>query len=237
MISSIPMTEATTSESINQVTGARKWGALALGKLVHYWQESLTYVGLDAIKETLALGSGEGQVIVLWHNRLLPVIGALRAAGGPHKQIYGLVSASKDGALLSVFLQQQGIRPIRGSSSRRGAVAARELIKGLRKGNSVAITVDGPRGPRYKVQAGALSILKATGAPIVLVGAEAENATRLNSWDQFMIPRPFSRVHVFCHRYPSLPEEAGGQGKDGRERARLWLEQELTTLTRDRHLA
>src|SRR5213075_2734928 len=80
-----------------------------------------------------------------------------------------LVSASKDGALLSGILEAFGVQPVRGSSSRRGAQALVELTSWAERGYDLAITPDGPRGPRYQVQPGAIALAQLTGRPLVPV--------------------------------------------------------------------
>jgi lysophospholipid acyltransferase (LPLAT)-like uncharacterized protein len=130
-----------------------------------------------------------------WHNRFLLV---------PHifshyvkkRKGSALTSASKDGDMLAAYIQRFGITPIRGSSSRRGAAAILEMIGFIRRGYDVAITPDGPRGPRYRLSPGLITLAQKTGAPILPIDIEYSHCARLKSWDAFMIPLPFSRVDV-----------------------------------------
>ena len=127
-------------------------------------------------------------------------------AGRP---VYALVSASKDGAWLAAFYRLNGLVPVRGSSSKLGREAARALVVKMQEGNDVGITPDGPRGPLYAVEPGALVITRRVNAPMVIVGAEFAAAWRLRSWDRFYIPRPFSRVVLRCRVLsPSKPDGA-----------------------------
>jgi lysophospholipid acyltransferase (LPLAT)-like uncharacterized protein len=110
--------------------------------------------------------------------------------------LYGLVSASKDGAWLAAFYRMIGLLPVRGSSSNFGREAARTLIEKMREGNDIGITPDGPRGPMYVVEPGVVVVTRRLGAPMVLLGIEFTRAWRLKSWDRLYIPWPFSRINL-----------------------------------------
>lgn len=198
-----------------------------LGRSVARWQGTLRYTGSEAFLPVFH-GNAPGTLILLWHNRLFPCIGALKHCGMGDRRCYALVSASRDGAQLSSFLRGQGIEPVRGSSSRRGAVAARELLRILKQGHHVAITVDGPRGPCYQSQPGAGLLASMTGAPIMFLSAEVEHCWTLPSWDRFIIPHPFSRVRVMANHYTA------GIELDRRALHTL-IQQQLGQLTRDTH--
>jgi lysophospholipid acyltransferase (LPLAT)-like uncharacterized protein len=178
------------------------------------------------------LRNDPGSLILLWHNRLFVGLGALRFSALGDRPLHGLVSASRDGAQLSVFLRELGIVPIRGSSSRRGAIAAREIVKVLERGHDVGITVDGPRGPCYHAQAGAAMLVQATGAPLYIVGAECESCRTLNSWDRFIVPNPGSRVNITLERH-APPAPVGG--KEERMAIQAFIQERLRALTRDIH--
>ncbi len=117
-----------------------------------------------------------------------------------------MVSASRDGEFLSMTLKAFHINAARGSSSRKGAKALRELHDALEKGHDIAITPDGPRGPCYSVQPGAAAIARQTGLPVVAMGYRARNCWRLKSWDRFIIPKPFSRIEYTLSEPFTLPE-------------------------------
>src|SRR6201988_4276641 len=87
----------------------------------------------------------------------------------PNKGLAALISASKDGALLACALERFGVQPVGGASRRRGPQALLELTSWLERGYHLAITPDGPRGPRYIVQSGAAALGQFTGAPVVPV--------------------------------------------------------------------
>ena len=136
-------------------------------------------------------GRGEPVIFVLWHGRLLPIGFVHRGQGA-----VGLASRSADGEYISRVLQHWGMGMVRGSSSRGGDTAFRELIRAVRAGRSVAITPDGPRGPRERVKHGVLQLAQITGAPLIPIAAAASRAWWFESWDRFLIPQPFARLHV-----------------------------------------
>lgn len=221
---------ANPSTRIHHVSGPKRLLIAGSSQLMRVWQDTLQY-RFSGDFDHLAPQEPEGQLILLWHNRLFMGIGALRRTALAKRKLYALVSASRDGAKLSEFLKGLGIEPIRGSSSRRGAVATRELLKVLADGNNVAITVDGPRGPCYKAQPGAALLMQLTGAPAIFVGAESECCHTLRSWDRFIVPMPFSRVNILLHRH--LPETS--RGKDQRAAMQSLVEEGLSKLTLDLH--
>ncbi|MBE2212358.1 MAG: lysophospholipid acyltransferase family protein [Opitutaceae bacterium] len=149
--------------------------------------------------------------MMMWHNRLFMVPWLARVAW-PGRPVYGLVSASRDGANLARFFDYVGMRVVRGSSSRFGREALRELIAVQRAGHDIAITPDGPRGPLYQLKAGALIAARRTRAPILLLGVDYQNAWRLRSWDRFCIPKPFSRVVIRQALIATQSVPAGRQG-------------------------
>src|SRR5690606_18607072 len=138
----------------------------------------------------------------------------------PERRITGLVSASRDGAVLAKFLSYLGVRTVRGSSSRFGREAVHSLVQELRAGYDVVVTPDGPRGPMYDMKPGVLLAANRAGARVVLVGVSCRPCFRLKSWDRFQIPWPGARMVVRCERIE--PSELGhGHEALARLRSRL----------------
>ena len=108
-----------------------------------------------------------------------------------------LTSRSYDGEYIARIIQRLGFRAVRGSSSRGAVQSLRELQRELEAGEFVAFTIDGPRGPRYIAKPGPIHLARVTGAPIFSFYAAPERAWTLKSWDAFLIPKPFSRVHCY----------------------------------------
>ena len=137
-------------------------------------------------------------ILCFWHNRILAItLAFLRKY--PKEQRVGvtvLTSPSRDGEILARVVGGLGMSSVRGSSSRRGSTALRELVRLVEAGGDIAITPDGPRGPRYKLGPGAVLLAQTTGAPLLPVHAKFSNAIRMKTWDGFCIPLPFSTISV-----------------------------------------
>lgn len=134
---------------------------------------------------------GEPIIFTLWHGRLLPLGYVHRGQG-----IIGLASQSADGEYIARVLRHWGFGLVRGSSSNAGDRAFRELIRSVRAGRSIAITPDGPRGPRERLKPGAVQLAQITGAPLIPLAAAATRGWWFTSWDRFLVPQPLSRMYV-----------------------------------------
>ncbi len=178
-----------------------RWFVLwLLALFVRVWGRTLRF---EADEETYSrlTRSDEPAAIVLWHNRLFLSAEMFRRYRSV-RRVYGLVSASKDGAWLAAFYRLIGIQPVRGSSSKFGREAARALIEVMRQGHDIGITPDGPRGPKYVVEPGVLIVTRRNHARLILFGAEFSHAWRLKSWDRFYVPWPFTRIRMRCTVLP-----------------------------------
>jgi lysophospholipid acyltransferase (LPLAT)-like uncharacterized protein len=107
-----------------------------------------------------------------------------------------LISEHRDGEIIARVAQAFGCRTVRGSTSRGGSRALLEMVAQLRRGIEVAVTPDGPRGPRHRFAPGALLAAHRAAAPVVGMVAHIERAWRLRSWDAFEIPKPFARITI-----------------------------------------
>jgi lysophospholipid acyltransferase (LPLAT)-like uncharacterized protein len=145
--------------------------------------------------ELQVLQRDEPVLWVLWHNRLFMMAELTRRARRG-RAMYGLISASRDGAWLAAFFSACGLRAVRGSSSRLGHEGAKALVEVLRAGYDAGITPDGPRGPVYEMKAGALVVARRAQRTVALAGVDYESSWRLLSWDGFHVPKPFSRMHL-----------------------------------------
>ena len=178
-------------------------------------------------------GPKERIIFAIWHNRLaLSTILYQRhiRRSDPNRCLAAMVSASRDGGLLARILEHFGIEPVRGSSSRRGPQALREMVSWGEDGYDLAITPDGPRGPCYLVQEGVISTAQLTGLPIVPVSYHLTWKFRPRSWDRFQIPLPFTRCDITVGRPLRIPRESTDAE---REVFRRQLETELRAITRD----
>jgi len=172
-------------------------------------------------------------IFCAWHNRLpfalIMYRDYVRRKQQAHR-IAAIVSASKDGGVVARALEHFGAQPVRGSSSRRGPQALLELTTWGERGYDLAITPDGPRGPIYTVQPGALALAQLTGLPLVPISYHLSWKFCLKSWDRFQIPLPFGRTTVKIGEPLRVPREASDEQ---RELLRQEFEQRLRDLTVD----
>lgn len=164
-------------------------------------------------------------IAAAWHNRILVLpIAFERFRRGQRLAV--LTSPSRDGGLLSAVVRRFGVESVRGSSSRRGGVALRELHSKLDEGCDVIITPDGPRGPVYTLGPGIIFLAAQTGLPLLLVQVQYESCWKLKSWDRFRIPKPFSKVTVTLRPAELLGELATDEEF---EEARVRFAKELSS--------
>ncbi len=141
-------------------------------------------------------------IFAFWHRTLLVCAHRFR-----NKEIAILISASFDGELIARTVALLGFYPVRGSSSRGGASGLRNMAEAYNKGHRCAFTADGPRGPNMVAKPGTVQLAELTGATwIGAYYALPDRAWELNSWDRFMIPKPFSTVTFTwpAHTAPEL---------------------------------
>jgi len=145
--------------------------------------------------EVINAPPNERYIGALWHNRLLLFPFVLKRYL-PQRQGAALISTSRDGAILADLVERFGYEVVRGSSSRKGASAMRQLAEVIASGRDVVITPDGPRGPAYELGQGIVFLAQQTGAAVVPVNMEYSSCWRLRSWDRFILPKPFAKVRV-----------------------------------------
>jgi lysophospholipid acyltransferase (LPLAT)-like uncharacterized protein len=153
----------------------------------------------------------EPVIFALWHNRLglcMKVYKSFVRPHHPHDHLAALISASKDGAFLATILQNFGVEPVRGSSSRRGSQALLELASWAERGYDLAVTPDGPRGPCYAVQEGVIALAQVTGLAIIPYSCQVDWKIRVKSWDRFQIPLPFSHCEMTFGEPIRVPRQA-----------------------------
>jgi len=172
-------------------------------------------------------------IYCFWHNRLAlctEIYHRFIRHRNPTEGVAALVSASRDGGFLSAILASSGAHAVRGSSSRRGPQALLELTTWAERRYDLAITPDGPRGPRYAAQEGVISLAQLTGLPIVPVSCYTSRKVELKSWDRFQIPLPFTKCHIQVAPPIRVPRETDDQQ---REQLRAQLQAALTQITAD----
>ena len=179
-------------------------------------------------------GAPTGKIIFsIWHNRLALSLMMYRryvVRFAPERRMAAMVSASRDGGLLARVLEHFSVEPVRGSSSRRGPQALREMISWAERGYDLALTPDGPRGPCYQVQDGVVSTAQLTDLPIIPVSYHLNWKFRPKSWDRFQVPLPFARCRIRIGDIMRVPREAT---ESERETLRQRLEETMKAITED----
>ncbi len=145
-------------------------------------------------------------IAVFWHNRIL-AMPLLYVRFCNWRRGYCLTSPSKDGAIVAGVMAHFQIKSVRGSSSRRGSAALREMAAVLAAGGDIGISPDGPRGPKYQLHPGAIKLAQLTGAPIMPLHVAYSRYWELKSWDAFRIPKPFARVSVVVGEPFAVPRD------------------------------
>jgi lysophospholipid acyltransferase (LPLAT)-like uncharacterized protein len=132
-----------------------------------------------------------GFIYAFWHNRqiILPVI-------RKNEPIHCLISSSRDGEYIARVASLFGKNAIRGSTTRGGFEAMKQLMRVLESGGTAAITPDGPLGPALEVKPGVIQLSRALGTPIVPIAFDASKKKVFASWDGFNLPYPFSRIAI-----------------------------------------
>ncbi len=164
-------------------------------------------------------------ILGFWHGRLLmPCF-----AWDTRHPMHVLISRHRDGELITRTIGNFGVGTVRGSSKEgEGAQALREIVRLLRRGAYVAISPDGPRGPRMRASEGIVSAARLAGVPVVPMAVGTSRRSLLNSWDRFLLPLPFSRG-VFVWGEPIvIPRDAD---RDACAAAQLHIEAAITAVT------
>jgi lysophospholipid acyltransferase (LPLAT)-like uncharacterized protein len=174
-------------------------------------QALLWLVGLTWRYEVIAppgvtpLIEGRGatsQIFCFWHQCVLPCAHYFRRTGAVI-----LISRSFDGELITRILRLFGFDAVRGSSSRGGGEGLLGLNQVLESGKPAIFTADGPRGPIYQTKIGPIKLAQMSSAPIGAFHLEPERAWKLNSWDHFLVPMPFTRIIVSWGPWTHVPTD------------------------------
>lgn len=138
----------------------------------------------------------EAFVFVMWHGDLLSQPFNYKAQRG-NRVVKGMISLNKDGEILSKVFALLGIEALRGSSSKGAAKALISTIKEIKAGSDVALTPDGPRGPRFSVAPGVVAIAQKSNAKIIVLNSKPSKYWQFSSWDKFILPKPFGKIDFY----------------------------------------
>ena len=139
----------------------------------------------------------EPSIFAFWHEIIL----FLPFAYDRKRKMDILVSTHRDGLLASHTIKYFGLGTIGGSSHRNPQKAFLEMLKAIKNGVSIGITPDGPKGPRREVKRGVIELAYLSKKPIYPVIGKFSSCYRLNSWDRFIVPKPFSKI-TFIYKKP-----------------------------------
>ncbi|NIM00277.1 MAG: DUF374 domain-containing protein [Acidobacteria bacterium] len=206
-----------------------------LDRLVEALAPRLAYLYIRLLRASMRFESYNAEVLecvredhgeyimVFWHSRWV-----MMRYAHPYEKLAVLASRHRDAEMLVRVLARLDVVMARGSSTRGGMAGMREMLRRVRDGYDLAITPDGPRGPRRRIKDGVLAAARFTGKPIVPVGFGASRARRLRSWDRTLVPFPFGRG-VFVYGEPMLvPQDVDD---DRLNRMRGELERSLDRVT------
>jgi lysophospholipid acyltransferase (LPLAT)-like uncharacterized protein len=193
--------------------------ALVLPRAVGMLNTRITYY--DRTVDPCGPEYNEHVIYVFWHEHIaivLPTWG--------HTAATILCSKHRDGEVVNQFAAAMGLHIVRGSTSRGGSAAIRQLKKNS-KFSSLVLTPDGPRGPRRKLAMGPIYLASLLKMPIVPIGVGISDAYRLNTWDKFAIPTPVSRVRIIAGPKITIKPKAD---RDALESSRMSTQKLLNQL-------
>ena len=167
-------------------------------------------------------------VVVIWHNRLLYF--APMCNRKVRQRTVAVISVSRDGQYIADLVEQFGVKSVRGSSSRNAVKVLHDAFKSLKGGNLIAMTPDGPRGPKYHLNKGAIQLASKMGIPVIPIAVNYSSYWQLHSWDAFQIPKPWSKISIVVGDEIPVGENLTPEEF---EEARLRVENALMAVTED----
>lgn len=227
-----PPADAPPAAVAAPLTPGRRLAARALWGLIVGISSSLRWTWDDR-SGLFTPGRSERAIFAIWHNRQAistHIFHHFVRRHDPSRRLATLSSLSRDGAVAARILELAGVAVVRGSSSRGGTQALARLIDLARQGHDLAVTPDGPRGPRYTVQPGVIALAQYAALPIVPVSYRLGRRHELRSWDRFQIPLPLTRCEVVLGPALRVPRRLTDSE---REELRAELESRLRSITRD----
>jgi hypothetical protein len=181
----------------------------------------IEWVGEENLKE---IRQRKGKVLyAFWHGRMLILAYTHR---GQKNQV--LSSRHRDGQTSARIIQRLGFGTVWGSTTHGGVEALLQMVNKVREGYDIAITPDGPKGPAFKAQPGAVFVARKSGVPIIPITNSAQRRWAFKSWDGFIIPKPFSRAVIFIGKPIYVPAELSKEELDLKSKE---LEENLNLLT------
>ena len=195
-----------------------------LATLVRVIKATMRWRVLHEARRDAVLARPGPVIFAFWHNRLMMMV----ALGTFGRRVVLLQSQHRDGRLASNAIQRFGITTIWGSTAKGGTSALRALIRAGKAGDWIALTPDGPRGPRMRCQPGIVMLAQRTGAPVVPITWSTSRLKRLGTWDRMIIALPFGDGVLSWGEPIEVPRDLDS---DGMETYRRRIEAALTALS------
>lgn len=192
--------------------------------LVRFLSLTSRFIFVNFEEYSEKLKSRDQLVHACWHGRLLFCPYTYWGKNG----ITALVSTHRDGDMVARFFAHFGINSARGSTTRGSIGGVKGLLKVVKNGGDLALTPDGPKGPRHVVQMGTIHIAKRTGLPIYPITYSAKKRKVFSSWDKFVMPYPFTKIVFICGEAIYIDRDATDSEVEGK---RLELEKSLIDIT------
>ncbi len=183
---------------------------LAAVRLLWWSCRIQTVIGADIVDRIVA--DGKVYAPCYWHQHTVLVLKMMRDWIKRGFRAGFIISASVDGEVPARIARSWGAEVVRGSAQRTGALAMRDIHQVMKSGVSLVTAADGPLGPKYEFKAGVVLMARIGSAPIVPIACAAQRAWYLRRWDDFMVPKPFSRIVLAVGEPHEIP--AGSSMQD-----------------------
>jgi len=151
------------------------------------------------------IDENEAHVVAFWHGELIMQTFNYQTLK-PKGKISAIISQHKDGEAITKVMEYLGVHSFRGSTSKGAAKVLISAIREIKSGGDIAITPDGPRGPRHSVADGIVAISKKTNAKILILNCKPSRYWQFNSWDKFVLPKPFCTLEFFIQEPLDISE-------------------------------
>jgi len=173
----------------------RKAGEIVIPPLAYLLMRMIWFTTRKKFHFITEIGQ-EQHVCVCWHGELFMSPQAYRDIHKKHPAS-AIISSHSDGSLIAGTLSLLKIRPLRGSTRKGAKQVLLQAFKSIKNGEEVLITPDGPKGPRHSMSDGAIGLALKSKLPIFVMNFKAKHFWQINSWDKFVIPKPFTQVDFY----------------------------------------
>jgi lysophospholipid acyltransferase (LPLAT)-like uncharacterized protein len=174
----------------------KKYFKINILPYILYFLVKFIYFTNKKVFHHFKIQSDESFVFVAWHGDLLAQPSNYFKFR-PRGTVKAIISHNKDGEIIAKIYALLGVGLIRGSSSKGAAKALISTIKEIKAGSDVALTPDGPRGPRFSIAPGVVAIAQKSKSRIIVLNSKPSRYWQFNSWDKFVLPKPFGKIDFY----------------------------------------